>query len=286
MIESSDPRSSHFREMRHQDMRPEHLFGRRMEMLTLAVLVAAARAGELAPHRARVDVRRRAGHRARARGGRVLRRPGVRRGRLTAAGAIGIIRPMDLGRARKILNVAHSAFISMDDLGRVTYWNIRAEETFGWTREQAVGRDVIELIVPERYREALRDGFRRVQSGWRDAARRAAHRADRAARRRQRVPGRSDRLGARGGRRALVPRLHHRHLRARGARGASASGCSTSSSARSPVPSSACRRSSTRSPRRSRSAPPTTAWSTPTAPRSSGSGWTRSRSSPPPIRAR
>jgi predicted unusual protein kinase regulating ubiquinone biosynthesis (AarF/ABC1/UbiB family) len=38
MIESSDPRSSHFREMRHQDMLPEHLFGRRMEMLTLAVL--------------------------------------------------------------------------------------------------------------------------------------------------------------------------------------------------------------------------------------------------------
>jgi predicted unusual protein kinase regulating ubiquinone biosynthesis (AarF/ABC1/UbiB family) len=38
MIESSDPRSSHFRQMRHQSMRPEHLFGRRMEMLTLAVL--------------------------------------------------------------------------------------------------------------------------------------------------------------------------------------------------------------------------------------------------------
>ena len=38
MIESSDLRSSHFREMRHQDIRPEHLFGRRMEMLTLAVL--------------------------------------------------------------------------------------------------------------------------------------------------------------------------------------------------------------------------------------------------------
>jgi predicted unusual protein kinase regulating ubiquinone biosynthesis (AarF/ABC1/UbiB family) len=38
MIESSDPRSSHFRRMRHQDMRAEHLFGRRMEMLTLAVL--------------------------------------------------------------------------------------------------------------------------------------------------------------------------------------------------------------------------------------------------------
>ncbi|MFI5004925.1 MAG: ABC1 kinase family protein [Solirubrobacterales bacterium] len=38
LIESSDPRSNHFRHMRHQDMRAEHLFGRRMEMLTLAVL--------------------------------------------------------------------------------------------------------------------------------------------------------------------------------------------------------------------------------------------------------
>lgn len=38
MIEGADPRSSHFREMRHQDLKPEHLFGRRMELLTLAVL--------------------------------------------------------------------------------------------------------------------------------------------------------------------------------------------------------------------------------------------------------
>ena len=38
MIEASDPRSTHYRKMRHQDMRPEHLFGRRMELLTLAVL--------------------------------------------------------------------------------------------------------------------------------------------------------------------------------------------------------------------------------------------------------
>jgi predicted unusual protein kinase regulating ubiquinone biosynthesis (AarF/ABC1/UbiB family) len=38
MIDSSDPRSRHFRTMRHQDLRAEHLMGRRMEMLTLAVL--------------------------------------------------------------------------------------------------------------------------------------------------------------------------------------------------------------------------------------------------------
>ena len=38
MIESADVRSSHFREMRHQTILPEHLFGRRMEVLTLAAL--------------------------------------------------------------------------------------------------------------------------------------------------------------------------------------------------------------------------------------------------------
>jgi predicted unusual protein kinase regulating ubiquinone biosynthesis (AarF/ABC1/UbiB family) len=38
LIESADPRSSHFREMRHQTLLPEHLFGRRMEVLTLAAL--------------------------------------------------------------------------------------------------------------------------------------------------------------------------------------------------------------------------------------------------------
>lgn len=37
-IESTDPRSSHFRDMRYQDIRPEHLFGLRMQLLTLAVL--------------------------------------------------------------------------------------------------------------------------------------------------------------------------------------------------------------------------------------------------------
>ena len=37
-IEGADPRSSHYSTMRHQDIQAEHLLGRRMEMLTLAVL--------------------------------------------------------------------------------------------------------------------------------------------------------------------------------------------------------------------------------------------------------
>ena len=54
----SDPRSTHFGQMRHETLPPDHLFGRRMETLTLAVLSSCARR-QLAPDRARVDVRRR-----------------------------------------------------------------------------------------------------------------------------------------------------------------------------------------------------------------------------------
>ena len=64
MIEMSDPRSSHFGQMRHETLPADHLFGRRVEMLTLAVLSQLRARGELPPDRARVDVRRRARDRA------------------------------------------------------------------------------------------------------------------------------------------------------------------------------------------------------------------------------
>ena len=66
MIDMSDPRSQHFGQMRHETLPADHLFGRRVEMLTLAVLVPAAHPRQLPPHRPRVDLRRRAGHGARA----------------------------------------------------------------------------------------------------------------------------------------------------------------------------------------------------------------------------
>ena len=77
-LEGADPRSSHYSTMRHQDIQTEHLLGRRMEMLTLAVLGPAAHAQQLAPDRARVDVRRRPGHRAGQAGGRVPGDEGAR----------------------------------------------------------------------------------------------------------------------------------------------------------------------------------------------------------------
>jgi PAS domain S-box-containing protein len=60
-----------------------------------------------------------------------------------------------------ILDRAHSAAVLMDGNGFVTYWNPSAERIFGLTREQAVGRTVAELIIPERLRPAHLEGLRR-----------------------------------------------------------------------------------------------------------------------------
>ncbi|MEA2199694.1 MAG: hypothetical protein QOI89_290 [Solirubrobacteraceae bacterium] len=68
---------------------------------------------------------------------------------------------MDVDQGQAILNLAHSAFISMDEDGRIIYWNIRAEEMFGLTREQAIGRVLADTIIPERYHEEHRRGLRR-----------------------------------------------------------------------------------------------------------------------------
>jgi hypothetical protein len=38
IIEMSDPRSSYFAQLRHETLPPDHLFGRRLEILTLAVM--------------------------------------------------------------------------------------------------------------------------------------------------------------------------------------------------------------------------------------------------------
>ena len=65
MIDMSDPRSEHFGQMRHETLPADHIFGRRVELLTLAVLGQLRATRQLAPDRPRVDVRRRAGDRAR-----------------------------------------------------------------------------------------------------------------------------------------------------------------------------------------------------------------------------
>jgi PAS domain S-box-containing protein len=68
---------------------------------------------------------------------------------------------MDIGQARAILDLAHSAFISIDEEGLIVYWNVRAEEIFGLTREEAVGRVLADTVIPERLRASHWEGLRR-----------------------------------------------------------------------------------------------------------------------------
>jgi PAS domain S-box-containing protein len=75
-------------------------------------------------------------------------------------------------RLRRVIDSAYEAFVGMDLQGDVVDWNKEAENMFGWTREQAVGRTVAELIIPERYRAAHRKGLARLAKGGAGAANR------------------------------------------------------------------------------------------------------------------
>ncbi|WP_432377910.1 PAS domain S-box protein [Duganella sp. P38] len=58
-----------------------------------------------------------------------------------------------------ILERAPDPFVSCEHSGIVTKWNAAAERTFGYTRDEAVGRDIAELIVPPAQRGAHRSGM-------------------------------------------------------------------------------------------------------------------------------
>src|SRR4030095_16122965 len=60
-----------------------------------------------------------------------------------------------------LLHTALDAVVVMSADGRIAEWNERSAEMFGWSREEAVGRDMAELIIPERYREIHARGLRR-----------------------------------------------------------------------------------------------------------------------------
>jgi PAS domain S-box-containing protein len=62
---------------------------------------------------------------------------------------------------RAILDSALDCIITMDAAGRVREFNPAAERVFGFTRAEAVGRELAELIIPERMRDRHRRGLAR-----------------------------------------------------------------------------------------------------------------------------
>lgn len=64
-------------------------------------------------------------------------------------------------RTRLIIETALNAIVIMDSYGIITDWNPQAEAMFGWTREEAIDRNMAELIIPKRLRRAHYDGLRK-----------------------------------------------------------------------------------------------------------------------------
>lgn len=69
---------------------------------------------------------------------------------------------IERARYAALLITAPSAIIGIDSEGVVIAWNVKAEQVFGWTIAEAVGRLLADLIIPPRSRERHAAGLRRV----------------------------------------------------------------------------------------------------------------------------
>jgi PAS domain S-box-containing protein len=56
--------------------------------------------------------------------------------------------------AATILENSLEVFIVIDEQDRILEWNKQAVHTFGWTKNEVLGRALAEIIVPERFRQA------------------------------------------------------------------------------------------------------------------------------------
>ncbi len=63
-------------------------------------------------------------------------------------------------RKSAILDTALDCIITMDQNGNIVDFNPAAEKTFGWLREQVVGRDLADFIIPPSLRERHRKGMK------------------------------------------------------------------------------------------------------------------------------
>ncbi|MDD5321445.1 MAG: PAS domain S-box protein [Methylococcales bacterium] len=62
-------------------------------------------------------------------------------------------------RTRLIIESSLSAIVIMDSYGLITDWNHQAEKMFGWSRSEAIGQRLADLIIPPRYRKDHRQGL-------------------------------------------------------------------------------------------------------------------------------
>jgi PAS domain S-box-containing protein len=61
--------------------------------------------------------------------------------------------------ARGIIETALDAFVQIDESASILDWNSQAEKIFGWPRSEALGRNLIDLIIPEINRARHKSGL-------------------------------------------------------------------------------------------------------------------------------
>ncbi|MDV3441225.1 PAS domain S-box protein [Pseudomonas otitidis] len=61
---------------------------------------------------------------------------------------------------RAVLEHTQDAYVAIDSEGRISAWNRAAEALFGWTRDEAIGQAMHDLLIPEPMRQAHLDGLR------------------------------------------------------------------------------------------------------------------------------
>jgi|CXWL01.1.fsa_nt_gi PAS domain S-box-containing protein len=60
-----------------------------------------------------------------------------------------------------VIETAQDAHILINEEGTLIEWNPQAERMFGWLREEAIGRSMLEAIIPVEYRAAYLEGIQR-----------------------------------------------------------------------------------------------------------------------------
>jgi diguanylate cyclase (GGDEF)-like protein/PAS domain S-box-containing protein len=62
-------------------------------------------------------------------------------------------------RLDSMMDTSVDALIQMNDKGDIVGWSYRAQQVFGWSKNEAIGRELAKLIIPPRFREAHNKGL-------------------------------------------------------------------------------------------------------------------------------
>lgn len=75
--------------------------------------------------------------------------------------ATGLSREFESALARKqaITDSAYDAWVHINQQGEVLGWNKSAERTFGWTEQEAMGRQLSQLFIPQKHHQAHQQGM-------------------------------------------------------------------------------------------------------------------------------